>query len=704
MALDSDQAKTKKGQDALGFVTAADSVATNILDGDYPDGFVIGIEGDWGSGKTTFINFIRQSLNEQAKKDSKKFKVLEFNPWLHSSHENLIAAYFKILRENAKDIFSNDDKIKEILGHVIDIFNPAIGAIVNLATAGIAGESVVVGIDKVNEKIKESPTLESQYKNIQEELTKAKKPFLVVIDDLDRLDSDEIKTMLKLVKSVGKLPYVIYILSYNRAYIENATYKEMPNFLEKIVQFPVHIPKPVQNKLTTMLTDYALKDFFKNINRNEARWQKFVDSGLYYYIKKPRSVHLLSNSIKFRFPAMNGILNPMELFVLETLRLFDANVWNWIRDNKDIVIRAQGYDFSQQNKEQTTQDLEKSLLLPTPLSQNQKTILIRLFPKLSVVLKIKHSNIHETVNEINRDKTIKLDSIATESVYDAYFAQYLEDTEISKADIDRFIENADDKKKTTQTLKHWMAKKDAQGNSKIEEFLRLFSSYFEEPESHEPPKNLLWSLAEVLDDVNSLEDLTIIIEKWSPDQQIRFTFIRLFKKMGQDKTALFLEELCNNNKLISTATFLLYYVGYLIGRIPHNEEAFEQIDLITESDWEHLTKIIAPHLRNAFLNGKVAKFSNIGFAEFLAIYIFDDSSANTKFPKLQQYIIKYIKSCLKKRASKDDEMEFEFGQTKYSSFFDYDVMAEYADGIDLEKQNELTRNTIRAFINTPKRA
>ncbi len=695
MALDSDQAKTKKGQDALGFVTAADSVATNILDGDYPDGFVIGIEGDWGSGKTTFINFIRQSLNEQAKKDSKEFKVLEFNPWLHSSHENLIAAYFKILRENAKDIFGNDDKIKEILGHVIDIFNPAIGAIVNLATVGIAGKSTKVAIDKVNEKIKESPTLESQYKNIQEALTKAKTPFLVVIDDLDRLDSDEIKTMLKLVKSVGKLPYVIYILSYNRAYIENATYKEMPNFLEKIVQFPVHIPKPVQNKLTTMLTDYALKDFFKNINRNEARWQKFIDSGLYYYIKKPRSVHLLSNSIKFRFPAMNGILNPTDLFVLETLRLFDADVWNWIRDNKDIVIKAQGYNFSQQNEEQTTQDLEKSLLLPTSLSQNQKTILIRLFPQLSVVFKIEDSNIHKTIN---------LDSIATESVYDAYFAQYLEDTEISKADIDRFIENANAKKKTTQTLKHWMAKKDTQGNSKIEEFLRLFSSYFEEPESHKPPKNLLWSLVEVLDDINSLEDSTMIIEKWSPDQQIRFTFIRLFKKMGQDQTALFLQELCNNNKFISAATFLLYYVGYLIGRIPHSEEAFEKIDLITESDWEHLSKIIAPHLRNAFLTGKVSKFSSVGFAEFLAIYIFDDSSANTKFPKLQQYIIKYIKSCLKERASKNDEMEFEFGQKKYSSLFDYDVMAEYATGIDLEKQNRPTQNTINAFIHTPKRA
>ena len=63
--LNSDQPKTKKEQDALGFADSAETVAKSIFNSNFPDGFVIGIDGDWGSGKTSFINFICQSLEEQ---------------------------------------------------------------------------------------------------------------------------------------------------------------------------------------------------------------------------------------------------------------------------------------------------------------------------------------------------------------------------------------------------------------------------------------------------------------------------------------------------------------------------------------------------------------------------------------------------------------------------------------------------------------
>ena len=172
MNLNSDQPKTTKEQDALEFSDSAESVAKSIFNSNFSEGFVLGIEGDWGSGKTTYINFIRESLKEQ----SPEFKIIEFKPWLHSSHENLIAAYFKFLRTEANDIFDDDDS-QETVANLINIFTPAAGAIVNLATAGIFGGSVEKIMDLSSEKLRQPPTLESQYQKIHLKFKKQKHAF-----------------------------------------------------------------------------------------------------------------------------------------------------------------------------------------------------------------------------------------------------------------------------------------------------------------------------------------------------------------------------------------------------------------------------------------------------------------------------------------------------------------------------------------------
>ena len=80
ISLNSDQPKTKKEQDALDFADSAESVAKSIFNSDFPEGFVLGVEGDWGSGKTSFINMVCESLVEQ----TPKFKIFDWNTWFYS--------------------------------------------------------------------------------------------------------------------------------------------------------------------------------------------------------------------------------------------------------------------------------------------------------------------------------------------------------------------------------------------------------------------------------------------------------------------------------------------------------------------------------------------------------------------------------------------------------------------------------------------
>ncbi len=468
MSLNPDQPKDKKEQDALGFADSADSMAKTILDGNYPKGFVIGIDGDWGSGKTSFINFVRESLEEQyaeflkkqpdepSEESPKKLKVLEFNPWLHSSHENLIAAYFKILQENSKDIFGDNENIRETLGNVIDAFSPAGETIANAISLGYLGKPVSAIMRFCGKELQKKPTLESQYKQIKEKLEEMKKPFLVIIDDIDRLDKTEIKTMLKLVKSVGQLPYVTYILAYDRDYVENATKDDMPDrkttFLQKIIQTTFHIPKPDKNKLLAMLKNETA-EFLKTIDENDSRWYALDVAAIHPYIKKPRDVVLLANAINFRFHAMNKILDPVDFRALESLRLFDKKLWDWIRDNEHIVlVVGDDYALLHQDIGNFRKAIEKSLAIKLEdLSRNQKTTLSVLFPNLADALDGDEFGATEADHDAHNRFGVRIPT-----VYDSYFSQYLDKKTVSKADIVHFLENTADKEKLTKELLRWI--------------------------------------------------------------------------------------------------------------------------------------------------------------------------------------------------------------------------------------------------------
>ena len=684
MSFNSDQPKTAKEQDALGFYDSAESVAKIIGAGEYPDGFVIGIEGEWGSGKTTYINLIRESL----KKQSPEFKIIEFKPWLHSSQENLIAAYFKFLRENAKDIFGDDSDIKKNLASVAESFTPLVGTLASLLALGDVAKS---GMELISKTLKESPTLESQYEIIQKRLTEAKKSFVVIIDDLDRLDSDEIKTMLKLVKSVGRLPYVTYILAYDRKYIETTINADMPHFLEKIIQLPIPIPKPDKNKLLEILRD-GLKDFLQNINENNSRWYTIGINGMHTYINTPREVALLTNAINFRFQAANEVIDLVDFFALEALRLFKPKIWNWIKDSEDAVFLLGDFGLLNQDSD-FRKALEKSFPVKLEdLSRNQKSTLSLLFPNLEKVLDNSEYGSTEAIHDAYNRRGVRIPLF-----YDAYFSQYLDKAVISKADMNRFLENTSDKEKLTKELLNWIDKTDSDGNSKITEFLRNVSYHFMNTNNPNPDPTLLWVLSDAFKYTKTLQEVSSS-HRSSPYRYLENTFRVLFEKIGKQETSAFLRALCKDKTQLDAAVYLLFYVGYYIGKTYSGAKSSEKIDLIDDKDWNKVLGIIAPHLEDAFLTGEVGNFAHVISANLLAPLIFKDKQVQSMTRKAsvksELYIIKFIKICVTPNIE-NDELVF---NGRHSKIFDYGFIAYKAGQIDLKQHDDETKEAITVFL------
>ncbi|MEL6525629.1 MAG: P-loop NTPase fold protein, partial [Chloroflexota bacterium] len=82
MTYQSDKPLNKPENDQLGYANFAQNIAQAIGALDPEDGFVIGLYGAWGSGKSTVIQFVKYYLKEVTYEDN--FIIVEFNPWWFS--------------------------------------------------------------------------------------------------------------------------------------------------------------------------------------------------------------------------------------------------------------------------------------------------------------------------------------------------------------------------------------------------------------------------------------------------------------------------------------------------------------------------------------------------------------------------------------------------------------------------------------------
>lgn len=341
-------------EDALGFNKFAESLANALFGVRSVLGYVVGLEGSWGSGKSTAINFTKAFIERRnaTLPENERLTVIEFRPWLISGHQDVIAAFFKVLSEKlAPKKIRRRNLFKLAVRSASAGADPTFSAAATLGAAfdpsGGLGARAVTAVAKksfsdVVDKWLQEPSLQAAYEELKSDLRARSGRVVVIIDDLDRLNSEEIRNVAQLVKSVGNLPNVIYLLAYDNRVIRPALSvsginpEGGPHFLEKIVQHEISLPKPPQEKLLKLL-DKQLESFFRPIPADE-RWSEFIRNGAVRWIRSARDVNRLSNAVAFTAPAVGGELDPQDLFVLEGLRLFEPHVFAWIRDNRSFLV------------------------------------------------------------------------------------------------------------------------------------------------------------------------------------------------------------------------------------------------------------------------------------------------------------------------------------------------------------------------------
>lgn len=238
----------------------------------------IGLEGSWGSGKTSFINLLVNEL------ENEKIKIVTFNPWNYSEGQNIQELFFnelisQIEKQDTK--FKIHEKIKKyqyILSPALNITSALIQATTFLPINNVKNE--------ISEKLfdSDSPSVIELKKSLNKDLVELDYKILVIIDDIDRLTDDNIRKIFNLIASIANFDNVIYLLAYDKNIVVKALEESQryssEKYLEKIIQLPITIPKITNKEIKILFNYYINKMIEDSLITNE----EISSLSNYYYL------------------------------------------------------------------------------------------------------------------------------------------------------------------------------------------------------------------------------------------------------------------------------------------------------------------------------------------------------------------------------------------------------------------------------------
>ena len=343
-------------EDLLGRAFFSKQLAKALYECDANDGLVIGLFGEWGSGKTSVLNMTMNEIKNMGEKSENKPLIVTFSPWNYSDKDNLTRLFFHrlITRIEGQD---NQVKKKE-LGEKLKKYVNILDGLALVPVFGNALAAVLKGFarDWVN-KLLEVPDLDKAKEDLEVILKESEQKLIVVIDDIDRLTNSQIRDVFHLAKQVGNFPNIVYILSMDREIVCRAL-QEIHNidgneYLEKIVQVPFEIPQISKSKVQ----DYLLNQLNQIVNEksndimiDSNYWGGVLNHCVTPYINNLRDVNRLINIFKFKYEALYQEVNVEDMIGITTLEVLEPKLYKWIYSNKDILCNSNNYKIFKTNE------------------------------------------------------------------------------------------------------------------------------------------------------------------------------------------------------------------------------------------------------------------------------------------------------------------------------------------------------------------
>ena len=390
--------------DLLGREEFAKRIGGGLLLSEGAPGIVVSIEGEWGYGKTSFINLMNNYF--QSLPLEKQPITFGFCPWMISGVENLVQEFLVQLASTI-GLSSSASEAKNVARQLVS-YSKVFSAL-KFVPGAEPWASIVQGVmGSVGEaassigKLKEL-NIEGRRDKVAEALGKLKKPIVVFIDDIDKIPPDEIYDIIRLVKAVADFPRVAFVLALDSSYVVDSLHKfgidNGDNYLNKIIQSRINLPivstkdiEKLVNDELALLPEEARQVYFPE---NKSRLGLFYQGSIKYLLTSPRDVKRLFDRIKLIEPTIRGEVEFADLFALEVVGIKAPAVYEHIKElpgaytgvppGASFLIEKPA-DYVAKYAEVREKKLGE---LPDSIASSMRVLLEELFPLLS---ELRHSH------------------------------------------------------------------------------------------------------------------------------------------------------------------------------------------------------------------------------------------------------------------------------------------------------------------------
>ena len=291
---------------------------------------MIGLIGTWGSGKTTILNILKKRIRENS---NDVIWIDDFDPWMFGSQEALLHGMFDTILNKTGIRYSTYSKkqtykrLKETVTNFTEL-------------SGIASAFL-------DDYQSDYETVKKMKKKIGLYLNQMDRPIVFVIDNMDRIEADNILFLFKLIGSVFDLPNIIYVLAYDKERIEEVFSdfsKVNPKYIEKIVQQEIVIPEIQRDAMVTICSNCIERTLLSyGVYKEDIVHFKDISKLICDNVSDLRQFkRLLNSAFVATFFYDNELYKP-HLLAIEVIRFLEPELYEEIKRNKKYFVSKDRY-------------------------------------------------------------------------------------------------------------------------------------------------------------------------------------------------------------------------------------------------------------------------------------------------------------------------------------------------------------------------
>ena len=459
---EADQPVEHREDDRLGRRAFAESIARQIHDVPADHGFTIAVTGEWGSGKTSVLNMVAETLEYETKTTA----VLRFNPWLFGCANELVTRFFQELSGQLGQ--SQTEKLKAI-AKLLSTLGQELAPLSPVPSTGLIAKLT----GKVVDRWANPRSLHSEREELRKALAESGSRVVVLIDDIDRLEPAETREVMRLVRLTSDLPNVVFLLAFDRIHVAKSLGEDEEKgqqYLEKIVQVTYNLPVVREAILPEILVP-LLEGCIQGHDIVELDPE--VMGRIFYDIIKPllrnlRDVKRYLSSLPVALEMIGQEVALADLLALEAIRVLRPALFEDLKSHSDCLVRSSsdiklmmGLDTRKREVKTELKDMLERAETDRGLLDSVFRVL---FPETQEILG------NSTYGPVTKTTWRKDRRVACEEVLRAYLHGGLDDAVVPTGDIQALVEALTDETKLTALVDSLDVKQFEQALERLEDY------------------------------------------------------------------------------------------------------------------------------------------------------------------------------------------------------------------------------------------